>query len=109
MAFAGNLSFNPLVDTLKGSDGKPFRFSNPTGNELPPRGYDPGQDTFQPPPQDRVSVSVIVDPKSDRLQLLQPFKPWNGKTPTDLPILIKVKGKCSAFFIISIFTYLRLD
>jgi aconitate hydratase len=95
-AFAGDLTFNPLTDTLTGSDGKPFKFSDPSGNELPPRGYDPGQDTFQPPPGDRASVYVAVDPKSDRLQLLHPFKPWDGKTPTDLPILIKVKGKCSA-------------
>ncbi|KAG8959658.1 Aconitate hydratase mitochondrial [Tulasnella sp. 419] len=95
MAFAGDLTFNPLTDTLTGSDGKPFKFSDPSGHELPPRGYDPGEDTFQPPPEDRASVSVAVDPKSDRLQLLQPFKPWNGKEPKDLPILIKVHGKCT--------------
>ncbi|KAJ7678159.1 aconitate hydratase [Mycena polygramma] len=94
MAFAGNLSFNPLTDSLTGSDGKPFQFSDPTGNELPPRGYDPGQDTFQPPPADRASVQVAVDPKSDRLQLLKPFAPYSGE-PKDLPILIKVKGKCT--------------
>ncbi|EDR10198.1 aconitate hydratase 2 [Laccaria bicolor S238N-H82] len=95
MSFAGRLSFNPLTDSLVGSDGKPFRFSDPTGNELPPRGYDPGEETFQPPPGDRAAVNVAVDPKSDRLQLLQPFEAWDGKTPTDLPILIKVKGKCT--------------
>jgi aconitate hydratase len=95
MAFGGSLSFNPLTDTLQGADGKPFKFSDPSGKELPPRGYDPGQDTFQPPPVDRASVAVAVDSKSDRLQLLQPFKPWDGKPPTDLPVLIKVKGKCS--------------
>ncbi|KAJ7901593.1 aconitate hydratase [Mycena leptocephala] len=89
-----SLSFNPLTDSLTGSDGKPFKFSDPTGNELPPRGYDPGQDTFQPPPADRASVQVAVDPKSDRLQLLEPFQPWSGE-PKDLPILIKVKGKCT--------------
>ncbi|KAF9513537.1 hypothetical protein BS47DRAFT_1376704 [Hydnum rufescens UP504] len=83
MAFAGDLTFNPLTDTLIGADGKPFKFADPSGNELPPRGYDPGEDTYQ------------LDPKSDRLQLLQPFTPWDGKTPTDLPILIKVKGKCT--------------
>ena len=97
MAFAGDLTFNPLTDTLQGSNGKSFKFSDPSGYELPPRGYDPGQDTFQPPPVDRASVSVAVDPKSDRLQLLQPFKPWDGKTPTDVPVLIKVKGKCSTY------------
>jgi aconitate hydratase len=53
MAFAGDLTFNPLTDTLTGADGKPFKFSDPSGNELPPRGYDPGEDTFQAPPKDR--------------------------------------------------------
>jgi len=95
MAFAGDLTFNPLTDTLTGSDGKPFKFTDPSGHELPPRGYDPGEDTFQAPPADRASVNVIVDPKSDRLQLLQPFKPWDGKKPENLPILIKVQGKCT--------------
>jgi aconitate hydratase len=95
LAFAGDLRFNPLVDTLTGSDGKPFKFSNPNGEELPSRGYDPGQDTYQAPPVDRVSVNVAVNPQSDRLQLLSPFSPWDGKTPGDLPVLIKVKGKCT--------------
>lgn len=97
MAYGGRLSFNPLTDTLTGSDGKPFKFSQPTGDELPSRGYDPGQNTYQPPPSDRASVNVAVNPNSDRLQLLKPFNPWDGKTPTDLPILIKVKGKCSEY------------
>ncbi|KAI0632926.1 aconitate hydratase [Trametes polyzona] len=95
MAFAGDLHFNPLKDTLTGADGKPFKFSDPSGFELPPRGYDQGENTFQPPPEDRASVQVAIDPKSERLQVLKPFKPWDGKTPTDLPILIKVKGKCT--------------
>lgn len=95
MVFAGSLAFNPLTDTLTGSDGKPFKFSQPNGNELPPKGYDPGQNTFQPPPSDRASVNVAVSPTSDRLQLLKPFQKWDGKTPEDLPILIKVKGKCT--------------
>ncbi|KAJ3576027.1 hypothetical protein NP233_g697 [Leucocoprinus birnbaumii] len=97
--FTGRNDANPATPRLCRlppiSDGKPFKFEDPSGYELPPKGYDPGQDTFQPPPEDRVSVQVAVDPKSDRLQLLQPFKPWDGKTPTDLPILIKVKGKCT--------------
>lgn len=95
MAFAGDLTFNPLTDSLTGTDGKPFKFADPTGNELPPRGYDPGEDTFQAPPEDRASVNVIVSPTSDRLQLLKPFQPWDGKEPKDLPVLIKVLGKCS--------------
>ncbi|CAE6366604.1 aconitate hydratase 1 [Rhizoctonia solani AG-1 IB] len=95
LAFAGDLTFNPLKDELTGADGKKFRFSDPSGNELPPRGYDPGEDTFQAPPKDRASVNVAVDPKSDRLQLLKPFQPWDGKTPKNLPVLIKVQGKCT--------------
>lgn len=97
MAFAGDLTFNPVTDTLIGADGKPFKFSDPVGKELPPRGFDPGENTFQAPPADRASVQVAVDPKSERLQLLKPFTPWDGKTPTDLPILIKVQGKCSKY------------
>ena len=97
MAFAGDLTFNPVTDTLIGADGKPFKFSDPSGKELPPRGFDPGENTYQAPPADRASVQVAVNPKSERLQLLKPFTPWDGKTPTDLPVLIKVKGKCSTY------------
>ncbi|KAJ3045020.1 Aconitate hydratase mitochondrial [Rhizophlyctis rosea] len=95
MVFAGDLRFNPLTDTLKTKDGKDFKFSPPGGNELPPRGYDPGVDTYQAPPQNRAALNVAVDPKSNRLQLLTPFKPWNGKDYEDIPILIKVQGKCT--------------
>jgi aconitate hydratase len=95
MVFAGTLNFNPLTDTLKGSDGKEFRFSAPTGEGLPKNGFDPGENTYTPPPEDRSTVEVLVSPSSDRLQLLKPFEKWNGKDYTDLPILIKVKGKCT--------------
>lgn len=100
LAFGGSLSFNPLTDSLPTPDGKQFRFEAPSGFELPPRGYDPGQNTFQPPPEDPAAVQVAVDPKSDRLQLLKPFAPWDGQTPKDLPVLIKVKGKCSMYLIL---------
>ena len=95
LAFAGSLSFNPLTDSIPTPSGKPFKFSPPSGFELPPSGYDPGEDTFQRPPEDRASVQVKVDPKSDRLQLLSPFAPWDGKDAKDCPVLIKVQGKCS--------------
>ncbi|EEY21324.1 aconitate hydratase [Verticillium alfalfae VaMs.102] len=93
MTIAGSLHFNPLTDTLKDKDGKEFKLSPPTGDGLPQRGYDPGQDTYQAPPQDRASVNVQVSPTSDRLQVLEPFTPWDGKDATDLPILIKAQGK----------------
>jgi aconitate hydratase len=93
MSIAGTLSFNPLTDKLKDKDGKEFMLSPPTGASLPERGYDPGQDTYQAPPKDRASVSVQVSPSSDRLQILSPFKAWDGKDATDCQILIKAQGK----------------
>lgn len=62
----------------------------PRGEELPPRGFDPGEDTYQAPPADGSSVRVDVDPKSQRLQLLSPFDKWDGKDLIDMSILIKV-------------------
>ncbi|PQE14345.1 aconitate hydratase protein [Rutstroemia sp. NJR-2017a BBW] len=93
LSIAGTLHFNPLTDKLKDKDGKEFMLKPPTGDGLPSRGYDPGQDTYQPPPADRASVNVAVSPTSDRLQLLEPFQPWDGKDALDLPILIKAQGK----------------
>lgn len=90
---AGTLNFNPLTDTLKDKDGNDFKLSPPTGDGLPANGYDPGRDTYQAPPEDRSTVSVAVSPTSDRLQILEAFKKWDGKDATDIPILIKTKGK----------------
>ncbi len=95
MVFAGSLNFNPLTDSLKGSDGKEFKFSDPSGFELPAKGYDAGENTFQAPPADGASVNVAVSPTSDRLQLLHPFKAWDGKDIIEAPVLIKAKGKCT--------------
>ncbi|KAI8904189.1 aconitase family-domain-containing protein [Powellomyces hirtus] len=95
MVFAGTLKFNPLTDTLKTADGKDFKFEAPNGKELPPRGYDPGMNTYQAPPADRSKVEVKVAPTSNRLQLLTPFAKWNGKDYENIEILIKVKGKCT--------------
>merc|ERR1711981_272512 len=93
MTLAGSLNFNPLTDSLKDKDGKEFKLKAPTGEGLPAQDYDPGRDTYQAPPQDRSSVQVAVSPTSDRLQILEPFTPWDGKDATDLPILIKAQGK----------------
>ena len=68
---------------------------SPYGDELPSQGFDPGEDTYQHPPVDGSGVTVDVDPKSDRLQLLTPFIKWDGKDLTDMRVLIKVKGKCT--------------
>ncbi|KAK9783512.1 putative Aconitase family-domain-containing protein [Seiridium cardinale] len=93
MSIAGTLSFNPLTDKLKDKDGNEFLLSPPTGDGLPSRGYDPGNNTYQAPPEDRSTVQVQVAPTSDRLQKLSPFDAWDGKDATDLPILIKAQGK----------------
>lgn len=93
LTLAGTLNFNPLTDTLKDKDGNDFKLSAPTGDGLPANGYDPGQDTYQAPPEDRASISVAVSPESDRLQILAGFQAWDGKDATDIPILIKTKGK----------------
>lgn len=92
-AIAGDLRFNPITDYLKDKDGKEFKLAEPEGFGLPTNGYDPGVDTYQAPPEDRSSVQVAVSPTSDRLQLLEPFKPWDGTDGKDMPILIKSKGK----------------
>ena len=95
MSFAGSLSFNPLTDELVGKNGEKFKFQSPYGDELPAQGYNPGMNTYQEPPADRSSISVSVDPNSQRLQLLEPFKAWDGKDLEHLPILIKAYGKCT--------------
>ncbi|CAI4046736.1 aconitate hydratase ACO1 SKDI_12G3350 [Saccharomyces kudriavzevii IFO 1802] len=92
-AIAGDLRFNPLTDRLKDKDGNEFMLKPPHGDGLPQRGYDAGENTYQAPPTDRSTVEVKVSPTSDRLQLLKPFKPWDGKDAKDMPILIKAAGK----------------
>ena len=70
-----------------------YHQESPYGDELPARGFDPGEDTYQAPPVDNSSVKVDVDPKSSRLQLLEPFNSWDGGDLKDLRVLIKVSGR----------------
>lgn len=95
LAIAGTLDFNPETDELEGMDGRKFKLASPFGDELPEQGFDPGEDTFAPPPEDGSSISVDVSPESQRLQLLSPFNAFDGKDLEDMSILIKVKGKCT--------------
>jgi len=95
LSLAGTLEFNPETDPLMDSEGNPFMLESPYGDELPANGFDPGQDTYQPPPVDRSAVVVDVDPESNRLELLTPFSKWDGEDYEDLALLIKVKGKCT--------------
>jgi aconitate hydratase len=95
LSMAGTLDFNPLTQPLKADDGSEFMLDSPYGDELPTRGYDPGEDTYQAPPEDGSSVVVDVSPASDRLQLLSPFDRWDHKDLENMQVLIKVKGKCT--------------
>ncbi|PJA98694.1 MAG: aconitate hydratase [Ignavibacteriales bacterium CG_4_9_14_3_um_filter_30_11] len=95
LAIAGSLSFNPLADTLVNNKGEKVKFDPPTGKELPPRGFDKGEEGFIAPAKDGSKIDVIVKSNSERLQLLTHFEPWNGKNFVDLPLLLKAKGKCT--------------
>jgi len=95
MILGGRLDFNPMTDTLTGADGKEFKLEPPTGDELPSRGFDAGENTYQAPPASGEDLSVDVDRESDRLQLLEPFDRWDGKDLENMEVLIKVKGKCT--------------
>ncbi len=95
LAIAGSLSFNPITDELVNEKGEKVKLDPPTGEELPPRGFDEGAAGFVAPAEDGNKVEVKVDPKSERLQLLTPFKPWDGKDLIDLPVLLKAFGKCT--------------
>ncbi|MFT3793902.1 aconitate hydratase [Flavobacterium sp.] len=95
LAIAGDLSFNPLTDTLINEDGMEVKLDEPTGNELPPRGFAVEDAGFQAPAADGSSVQVQVSPTSERLQLLAPFQPWDRKNITGAKLLIKAFGKCT--------------
>jgi len=93
LALAGTVDFDPLSDTLTNDQGDEVSLSVPVGIELPPEGFDPGQDTFVAPPPDGSAVQVKVDVSSERLQLLEPFAAWDGSDYEDLPVLVKARGK----------------
>lgn len=95
MAIAGDLGFNPLTDTLINEDGEEVMLEAPTGDELPPRGFDVKDPGFQVPAEDGSGVQVVVSPTSERLQLLAPFDAWDGKNITGAKLLIKAFGKCT--------------
>jgi len=95
LTLAGTLEFDPTKDSLPCPDGSELKLAEPFGDGLPVRGFDPGEDTFQAPPEDGSGVVVDVSPSSERLQLLSPFDKWTGADLTDMRILIKVEGKCT--------------
>jgi len=95
LAIAGDLTFNPITDTLINDKGERVKLEPPSGEELPTRGFDVGDAGYQAPSEDGSNVPVNVAPTSDRLQLLAPFPEWDGKNITGARVLIKAKGKCT--------------
>ena len=95
MAIAGTIAFNPITDKLKNANGEEVLLKEPKGFELPPRGFDVEDAGYQAPAEDGSDIKVIVNPDSQRLQLLTAFAPWEGTDLLGLKLLIKAKGKCT--------------
>jgi aconitate hydratase len=95
LAIAGDLTFNPLTDTLINEKGEQVKLDPPSGDELPAKGFDVEDPGYQAPAADGSSVQVKVSPTSNRLQLLDPFAAWEGTDLKGLRLLIKAKGKCT--------------
>lgn len=95
LAIAGDLTFNPLTDTLTNADGQQVKLDEPKGLELPTKGFAVEDAGYQAPAEDGSSVQVLVSPTSDRLQLLDSFPAWEGTDLKGLKLLIKAKGKCT--------------
>ncbi|PYN46159.1 MAG: aconitate hydratase [Candidatus Rokuibacteriota bacterium] len=108
LAIAGRLSFNPLTDSLTGADGKTFKLSPPkTAPEVPARNFDRGRPTYVTPPEDGSAITLKVDPKSERLQLMEPWPAWDGQDFKDMPVLLKAKGKTTTDHISPAGSWLR--
>lgn len=95
LAIAGELTFNPLKDTLTNENGEEVLLDPPSGFELPSKGFAVEDAGYQAPAEDGSNVEITIKPDSERLQLLTPFDPWDGKNLTGLKLLIKAKGKCT--------------
>jgi aconitate hydratase len=95
MAIAGDLSFNPMTDTLVNEQGEEVKLAEPMGIEMPPAGFAVEENGYHEPAADGSSVEVVVKEGSERLQILDPFKPWDGQNITGMRLIIKAKGKCT--------------
>lgn len=95
IAIAGDLTFNPITDTLINEAGEAVKLSEPTGHELPPKGFAVEDAGYIAPAEDGSAVEINVKPDSERIQLLAGFAPWNGQNITGAKLLIKAQGKCT--------------
>ena len=95
-AIAGSLSFNPLTDELTAPDGSNFKLDPPAvAPEVPEEAFDRGATNYVAPPEDGSGVAVEVAPDSQRLQVMQPWDAWDGNDVEEVPVLLKVSGKCT--------------
>ena len=109
LALGGNLSFNPLNDSLVASDGTKFRLDPPErAPDVPDREFVNVEDIYLPPSENPDTVQVLIDPKSERLQKLEPFTAWDGQDLNNLHIIMKAKGKCTTDHISPAGPWLRL-
>ena len=95
VAISGKLDFNPVTDTLINENGEEVKLAEPTGVELPENGFAVDDNGYQAPSADGSSIEVVVSPESERLQVLSPFKAWDGQNITGMRLLIKADGKCT--------------
>jgi len=94
-SIAGSLAFNPLTDSLLNENGESVKLEEPHGLEMPKKGFDVKDNGYQAPAGDGSNIQIMVKKDSERLQLLDPFEPWNGRDYIGLRLLIKAKGKCT--------------
>ena len=94
-AIAGDLCFNPLTDTLVNEEGKAVKLDAPQGETLPAHGFTVDDNGYVAPASDGSNITITISPDSQRLQKLKPFDPWDGKDLTNMPLLLKIKGKCT--------------
>ena len=95
IAISGDLGFNPKTDSLVNDLGEEVKLEEPTGWELPPKGFEVDDRGYIEPDEDGSNVEVIINPESKRLEKLEPFAPWDGKNITGAKLLIKAFGKCT--------------
>ncbi len=95
LVLAGDLTFNPLTDTLTNDKGEQVKLEPPQGVELPPRGFEVDDPGYEPPAEDGSHIEIKIKPDSERLQLLKPFEPITQEQLLNMRILIKTKGKCT--------------
>ncbi len=94
-SIAGTLDFNPATDFLVNEKGEKVKLDPPTGDDLPQKGFEVEDPGLIPPSLDYQNIEILVNPDSDRLQLLTPFAPWDGHDLKNLKLLIKARGKCT--------------